>query len=97
MADRIKFYDDLDEYLGNTSANGPRFIFGDLNARIGQRRPGEEDICGPHIFGRGTDYLDKIEAESKDVFRNRELLFEFCGVNGFKFMNTFFLQKCIHC
>ena len=34
LTDRLAFYDALENALQKTSANGPRFVFGDFNARI---------------------------------------------------------------
>ena len=45
--------------------------FGDFNARIGQRRPGEEEVLGEHCFGREAMYQVEIP--------NRDLLLEFCS------------------
>ena len=78
---RMQFYDDLEKSIRNTSANGPRFIFGDFNARIGKRRPNEEGILGEHCFGR--------EAVHRVEVPNRDLLLEFCISNSYIIGNTF--------
>ena len=44
-------YEKLDRVMSGTSTNDPKFIFGDKNACIGQQRPGEHHIVGPHSFG----------------------------------------------
>ena len=43
------------------------FIKGDTNTRWHGRYRGEEDILGPYIFGRGTDYLDTHSHENRDL------------------------------
>ena len=81
LPERRAFYDELEVALERTSANGPRFIFGDLNARIGQRRPNEGAVLGAHCFGR--------EAVHKVEVPNRDLLYEFCLGLGLIIANTF--------
>ena len=41
LPEKAAFYDELDQAVQVVRANGPTYIFGDLNARLGQRRPGE--------------------------------------------------------
>ena len=77
----MAFYDDLERSLEITSSNGPRFIFGDFNARIGQRRPNEDDVLGEYCFGR--------EAVHKVEVPNRDLLMEFCLSRSRVVGNTF--------
>ena len=45
--------------MASTSANGPKFIIGDFNARIGQQRPREHHIIGPHTLG--TEARHQVE------------------------------------
>ena len=77
---RSKFYEDLSASLKKTKSNGPRLLMGDFNARIGQRKPGEETILGEHCFGR--------ETSAKVQIPNRDLLIEFCAEHGYMVGNT---------
>ena len=70
MDEKWAFYDKLSDHYQQIAVNGPRLIFGDLNARLGQRRPGEQDVLGDYCFGR--------EASHKVEVANRDLLMEFC-------------------
>ena len=78
--ERVQFYDELEESISRMSSNGPKLIFGDLNARIGQRRPGEERVLGEHCFGR--------EAVHQVELPNRNLLMEFCSNWDYTVANT---------
>ena len=70
LGDRFEFYEQLSRIYLKTSSNGPKLVFGDFNARIGNRRPGEELVLGEFCFGK--------EAVHKVEVPNRDLLFEFC-------------------
>jgi exonuclease III len=80
LPERVSFYDDLDKAVQVVKANGPTYIVGDLNARLGQRRTGEEDILGDYCFGREAQHA--VEAP------NRELLIEFCTSLEYIVANT---------
>ena len=59
LASRMNFYDCLHELYHKTSVNGPVLIFGDLNARLGTRHPGEDEVMGAHGYGR--EISSKVE------------------------------------
>ena len=80
--EKLAFYEDLAHHYRRLAVNGPRFLYGDFNARIGQRRAGEEDIIGQFCFGR--------EAVRKVPVPNRDLLVEFCWTHSLQICNTFF-------
>ena len=83
LAERLQFYDDLDNHITKCCcSSGPKFFFGDFNARIGQRRLGEDDILGEHCFGR--------EARHPVEVPNRDLLIEWCCANQLRVANTHF-------
>ena len=65
LPDIRRFYAVLGEPLSRSSSNGPKFICGDLNARMGQRKLGEESILGCHCYRR--------EAERSVDVPNRDL------------------------
>ena len=81
LDERFDFYAQLDVEYRNYSANVGKFIFGDLNARLGRQQPGEEDIIGDSTFGKPA--LAQVEVP------NRSLLVEFCIGNSLLVANTF--------
>ena len=82
QCEKLEFYENLAQSLARTSVNGPKFIFGDFNARIGEQRPGEEGLLGPFCFGAAAQH--KVELP------NRDLLMEFCSSHSLGIANTFF-------
>ena len=78
--ERHRFYLDLGRLLDKTSVNGPKYCVGDFNARLGQRRPGEEDLLGPHCFGR--EAVHRVESPNRDLF------IEFCTDRGYVVANS---------
>ena len=70
LSERSELYTSLEHAWDHASANQGKYIMGDLNARIGLRRPGEEHILGEFCFGR--EAVHTVEQP------NRELLMEFC-------------------
>ena len=56
--ERRQFYTALDRLHTQHGKAKCYFIAGDFNARIHARMDGEEYILGPHIFGRGRQYLE---------------------------------------
>ena len=78
--ERQQFYVDLGKVCDKVSCNGPTYLLGDFNARLGNRRPGEEDIMGNYSFGREAVHV--VETP------NRELLLEFCISRGLVVANT---------
>ena len=79
--ERQQFYTDLGDVLDKCSVNGPTYILGDLNAKLGAQRPGEEDIIGPFWYGREVTH--KVEG------CNRDLFMELCTDRCFTVANTF--------
>ena len=79
--ERHNFYVNLSRLWEKTSVNGPKYISGDFNARIGSQRPGEGDIVGPFGFGRAA--VHRVDVP------NRDLLLEFCTDLGYVVANTF--------
>ena len=56
------------------------FVFGDLHARLGQRRAGEGSILGEHCFWN--------EAKHSVVTPNHDFLMELCSAHGLIVANT---------
>jgi len=56
-------------------------VVGDMNARLGDRLPGEDLIIGPHTFGN--------QAARQVEVPNRDLMMQFCESNTLSIANTF--------
>ena len=53
LDERQQFYLDVGKIYESTTVNGPKYILGDFNARIGDRHHGEEGVLGQHTWERG--------------------------------------------
>ena len=40
-----------------------KIVLGDFNARLHERKAGEEYVVGPHIFGKGPNQINKMNLE----------------------------------
>ena len=87
-SEKYAFYEDLQILLRKTSTNGPRLIYGDLNARLGLQRCGEQDIIGNFGFGR--------EAQAHVEVPNRDSFMEFCTSCAYCVAQTFFPDAVDH-
>ena len=85
---RQQFFEDLGDMFRNTSVNGIKMVFGDLNARLIRRIPGEESYLGEHIFGDSEANLQ--------LGSNRELLLELCSLLDLAVTNTYFEHAAEH-
>lgn len=81
LPERVQFYADLSTLMDRCATDGPKFILGDFNARIGLQQIGEESVFG--LFGYGAEAAHKVEVP------NRDLLFEFCICRDLYVSNTF--------
>eukprot|EP00959_Pyramimonas_sp_CCMP1952_P319246 6680063-Pyramimonas_sp.AAC.1 len=63
-------HENLSNLYDKCSTNGPKVLLGDWNARMGKRRPGEDDVLDEQGWGR--------EAIKKVEISNRDLLMQFC-------------------
>ena len=50
------FYDELHQLVARVETKGPFIIMGDFNARL-QGRLHDEDVLGPHLFGKGVSFI----------------------------------------
>lgn len=60
------------------------YVYGDFNARLHARLPGEENVMEQHVFGRGRDIIRQNEEHNPQVALSRRLLVDFCIVHGYK-------------
>ena len=81
LDERWAFYEELGKHWQRLSVNGSKLIFGDFNARIGDCRPGEEDIIGPYCCG--------LEAAHRVEVPNRDLFMDFCWSRELCLANSF--------
>ncbi|CAK0907457.1 unnamed protein product [Prorocentrum cordatum] len=79
--EKFAFYENLDDLCDKCSVSGQRLLLGDMSARLGQRRQGEEDVLGTHTWGR--EAVKKVEPP------NRDLLVEFCLERDLMVGNTY--------
>ena len=77
---RQQFFQSLQDAYNSLSVNGPKMIFGDLNARLHHRLAGEHHILGPNCFGD----IDTSFSTSN----NRSLLMEACESLNLCLTNT---------
>ena len=92
---RIKqeFYHKLEATFSSFPRAHPTFVLGDFNARLHAKFP-HEIMIGPHIFGRGMQFL--LENMSPITLENRSLFVEFCLAHDLVVGKTLFqkpLQK----
>ena len=88
---KSQFYDDL--ILHCDRVRGVHFLGGDMNARLHYRFHSEEDVLGPHVFGRGVDYLGTV---ADPTLENRLMFISFCKHRGLNVLNTFFRKRPCH-
>ena len=81
FGERQTFYQHVAEAYSATSSHGPKLLFGDWNARLYRRMPGEEKVIGEHVFYNSSA---AIPADA-----NRNLLLELCASNDLVIANTF--------
>ncbi len=65
-------------------------ILGDVNAQLHTRKDGEEPYLGPHIFGRGPEFLTAKETTQGDKVFYRNSLIDLLREHDLRVMNTFF-------
>lgn len=81
--------EDFYDLLQNACNEIPELVFigGDFNARLQYRYNNEYETMGPHMFGRGREYLEGVSQSTKE---NRDLFVDFCAANSFRVLNTDF-------
>ena len=82
FSERLSFYQELAQFVSQSSCHGPKLVLGDFNARLCQREPGEEAIIGEYVFGNAP--------APPNQNANRHLLLEFCAACDLYIGNTLF-------
>ena len=83
--DKEMFYEQLSEEI--TSCHGRYLIGGDFSARIHYVREVDADVCGPYIIGRGMEYLNTMNDQTKE---SRALFLGWCKMHHLKILNSQF-------
>ena len=78
--ERQKFYSDLGDLLGQGAGHGPKFVFGDMNARVLRQLAHEQEIVGPGAFGSDRAEIHELS--------NRHLLIELCHRRAMSLAST---------
>ena len=60
---RRPFWDKLAQVLHTQPKTHMKILLGDFNVRLEARMQGEEEILGPHVFGRRPRNHDKTGAD----------------------------------
>ena len=82
------FYDSIQELL--TECAEAVYIGGDFNTRLQYKYENESEVLGPHIFGRGRDYLERVAMATRE---SRDLFMDFCTANSLRVLNTDFQKS----
>ena len=88
---RQPFWDKLTQVLHTTPKTHMKILLGDFNVRLEVRMPGEDDIIGPHVFGRGVSALtDPLHPwdPNRSGGANRPHILEMCTEHNLLFANT---------
>ena len=81
--ERQAHFDELQQLVERVQNKGPFIVIGDMNSRLQGRLVGEDDVLGPHLFGKGPQGIG-------DETENRFLLVDFCKTNSLIVANTWF-------
>ena len=84
---KSNFYHNLRLNLRRIPDAEVRFIFGDFNARLHFVQDEDRPQVGPHVLGRGFDFLSSA---SPNTLENRNLFVVFLKSDDFWAMNTHF-------
>ena len=72
---RQRAWEDLTDFITETPEAINTIIMGDLNANLHARKEDEEEHIGPHIFGKGMEFLRNKEHNTPaNITTNREYL-----------------------
>ena len=83
--ERRAHFEQLQNAISKIEHKGPFVILGDFNSRIHGKLHGEDDVIGPHIFGKGWTAIG-------DDSDNRFLLVDLCRGLNLLIANTWFQQ-----
>ena len=78
-----EFYADLSEEIA--CCHGRFYVGGDFNARIHYVREHDTVVCGPFILGRGMEYLNTMNEQTKE---SRALFLGWCKMHHLSILNS---------
>eukprot|EP00972_Heterocapsa_arctica_P082345 12134191-Heterocapsa_arctica.AAC.1 len=86
---RLKVWENLSDRVNQISASNSLIVLGDFNAQMHAQKQGEEQYIGPHMFGRGAEFLRTKEILQADKVLNRSSLVDLLLEHELRIMNTF--------
>ena len=94
---RTAAWEELTNTVNNITEAKNIIICGDFNAAIHFRKQDEDDIIGPHVYGKGREFLEAKEARTPNDFTdNREHLVAFTRETNSIIANTFMQHDSKH-
>ena len=90
---RQAFHYELQDLIRATTAHSTTMAFGDFNAQLLRRGPGEEDMIGPHVFKNlhgNPNHDERHNGNANAQLSNRQLLLETCVAYDLAIANSFF-------
>ena len=77
----------LQEVLDKISQPEPVYILGDWNIRLQGRKANEQDVLGPHVYGKGVLYAKTGPERNRDLYINLLKSTDSCDVLTYKTPN----------
>ena len=88
---RQRAWEDLTDFITETPEAINTIIMGDLNTNLHAKKEDEEEHIGPHVFGKGTEFLRNKEHHTPaNKTTNREYLVNHLRATDMKIANTYF-------
>ena len=91
---RQRAWEDLTDFVTETSEAINTIIIGDLNTNIDAKKEEEDGHIGPHVYGKGIDFLRNKEHNTPaNKTTNREYLINHLRATDMKVANTFYQKS----
>ena len=88
---RQRAWEDLTDFVTETSGAINTILIGDLNKNIHAKKEEEYGHIGPHIYGKGMDFLRNKEHNTPaNKTTNREYLMNHLRATDMKVANTYY-------
>ena len=88
---RQRAWEDLTDFVTETSEAIDTTLIGDLNANLHAKKEEEDGHIGPHVYGKGMDFLRNREHNTlANKTTNREYLMNHLGATDVKVANTYY-------
>ena len=92
IEEREQFYKYLCERLDVIPECKEILGIGDWNVRFQARRGDETNVLGPHVYGRGIEFMEQCE-NRQTIASNRELLIDTMNTYEMQAINTWFQKE----